>query len=192
MVNEDGFVENRVIDLPQGTPASALVQATNYLNARLLGRTLDEARGAILREIEEDRAQLDALTSKVVQTGLATPAGEGREATLIIKGHAHLLEDVSALADLEHIRNLFEALDTKDLTARLLEVTKDADGVQIFIGAEDDLFNMSGCSLIAAPFTGRSERIIGAIGVIGPTRINYARIVPIVDYTARVVGRLVG
>lgn len=192
MVNEDGFVENRLIDLPQGTPASALVQATNYLNARLLGRTLEEARGAILREIEEDRAQLDALTSKVVQAGLATPAGEGPEASLIIKGHAHLLEDVSALADLEHIRNLFEALDTKDLIARLLEITKDADGVQIFIGAEDNLFNLTGCSLIAAPFTGRSEKIIGAIGVIGPTRINYARIVPIVDYTARVVGRLVG
>ena len=192
MVAEDGFVENRVIDLPQGTPASALTQATNYLNARLLGRTIDEARGEILTEIEDHRAQLDALTSKVVQAGLATSSGEGQEASLIIKGHAHLLEDVSALADLEHIRSLFEALDTKDLIARLLELTRDADGVQIFIGASDDLFNMSGCSLIAAPFTGKNEQILGAIGVIGPTRINYARIVPIVDYTARVVGRLVG
>ncbi len=192
MVAEDGFVENRVIDLPRGTPASALTQATNYLNARVLGRTLDEARGEILREIEDHRAQLDNLTSKVVQAGLATPAGEGPEASLIIKGHAHLLEDVSALADLEHIRSLFEALDTKDLIARLLELTKDADGVQIFIGAEDELFNMSGCSLIAAPFTDRSEQVIGAIGVIGPTRINYARIIPIVDYTAKVIGRMVG
>ena len=192
MVSEDGHVENRVIDLPQGTPAAVLIQATNYLNVRLLGRTIDEARGEIMREIEGHQAQLDTLTGKVVQAGLATWAGEGREASLIIKGQAHLLEDVSALADLEYIRTLFEALDTKDLIARLLELTRDAEGVQIYIGAEDELFNLSGCSLIAAPFADSRDQIIGAIGVIGPTRINYARIIPIVDYTAQVLSRVVG
>ena len=192
MVSEDGHVENRVIDLPQGTPAAVLIQATNYLNVRLLGRTIDEARGEIMREIEGHQAQLDTLTGKVVQAGLATWTGEGREASLIIKGQAHLLEDVSALADLEYIRTLFEALDTKDLIARLLELTRDAEGVQIYIGAEDELFNLSGCSLIAAPFADSRDQIIGAIGVIGPTRINYARIIPIVDYTAQVLSRVVG
>jgi heat-inducible transcriptional repressor len=192
MLAENGLVENRLIDLPRGTPGSALIQATNYLNARLRGRTLDEARGEIQAEIADHRAQLDALTTKLVEAGLATWAGDGPGGSLIIKGHAHLLEDVSALADLEHIRTLFEALDTKDLIDRLLELTKSADGVQIFIGSSNDLFDLTGCSLIAAPFTGSRNQVIGAIGVIGPNRINYARIVPLVDYTAQVIGRMVG
>ena len=195
MVGDDGFVENRIIDMPTGTPPSALTQAGNYLNARLAGRTLEEARHRIEHEIAEHRAQIDTLTAKLVEAGLAVWAGEsaaGAVGSLIIKGHAHLLEDVSAVADLERVRMLFEALDTKDLLVRLLEAAKDAEGVQIFIGAQSELFNLAGCSLVAAPFAGSRSEIVGAIGVIGPTRINYARIIPIVDYTAKVIGRLVG
>ena len=192
MVAEDGFVENRIIEMPLGTPPSALVQAANYLNARLAGRTLDEARQAIESEIAEHRAQLDALTSKLVQAGLATWSGDGEAGSLIIKGHARLLDDVSAVADLERVRTLFDALDTRDTLARLLDVTKSAGGVQIFIGAENELFNVAGCAMVAAPFVGSRGDIVGAIGVIGPARINYARIIPIVDYTAKVVSRLVG
>ena len=192
MVAEDGFVENRIIEMPLGTPPSALVQAGNYLNARLVGHTLDEAKHTIEREIAEHRAQIDALTSKLVQAGLATWAGDSDGGSLIIKGHARLLDDVSAVTDLERVRALFDALDTRDLMARLLDLTRTADGVQIFIGAENDLFNMAGCAMVAAPFAGSRGEIVGAIGVIGPARINYARIIPIVDYTAKVVGRLVG
>lgn len=190
LVTEDGLVENRVIQVPKGTPPSSLIQAGNYLNARLAGRTLDEARAEAIAEIDAHRAQLDALTREVVEAGLATWAGDNSGGTLIVRGQAHLLEDVSALSDLEHIRTLFEALEARDLLVRLLELTAKAEGVQIFIGAENALFSMAGASMVLAPYSGSDGTVLGAVGVIGPTRINYARIVPIVDYTAQVVGRL--
>lgn len=192
LVAQDGSVENRLIDMPPGTPPSALTQAANYMNAQLVGRTLDEARALIRREIDEHRVQIDALTSQLVEAGLATWAEDGKAGSLIIRGHARLLDDVSALADLERVRSLFEALDARDLLERLIELTSGAEGVQIFIGADNQLFNMAGCAAVTAPFTDGNGKIIGAIGVIGPTRINYARIIPIVDYTAKVVGRLIG
>ncbi|MGB0575257.1 MAG: heat-inducible transcriptional repressor HrcA [Alphaproteobacteria bacterium] len=192
MVAEDGFVENRVIDMPIGTPPSALVQAANYLNARLAGRTLEDAGRMIAREISEHRAQIDELTRGLVEAGIATWAGGDDAGALIVKGHARLLDDVNAVADLERVRALFDALDTRDLMARLLDLTQTGDGVQIFLGAENNLFNVAGCAMIAAPFTGTRGEIVGAVGVIGPARINYARIIPIVDYTARVVGKLLG
>ena len=192
IVFADGLVENRVIPLPPGTPPAAMAHAANYLNARLAGRTIDEARGEIAREIENHRAQIDEITQKLVEAGLAVWSGEHGVGSLIIKGHARLLDDVNAIADLERVRSLFEALDTKDLLGRLLDVTKGGDGVQIFIGAQNELFGLAGCAMITAPFSGGSGQIIGAVGVIGPARLNYARIVPIVDYTARVVGRLIG
>lgn len=192
MVTEDGLVENRVVEVPVGMPLSTLQQASNYLNAKLVGRTLDETRTEILKEIEEHRTQLDALSSKVVEAGLATWAGIGSTGHLIVRGQAKLLEDVTALSDLERIRSLFEALETQEAMVRLLDATGKADGVQIFIGAENTLFNYSGCSLIIAPYQNSREQIVGAIGVIGPTRINYARIIPMVDYTAKVLGRLLG
>ena len=192
MVAEDGFVENRVIDMPIGTPPSALVQAGNYLNARLAGRTLEDAGRMIENEISEHRAEIDELTRGLVEAGLATWSGGDDGGALIVKGHARLLDDVSAVADLERVRALFDALDTRDLMARLLGLTQTGDGVQIFLGAENNLFNVAGCAMIAAPFTGTRGEIVGAVGVIGPARINYARIIPIVDYTARVVGKLLG
>jgi heat-inducible transcriptional repressor len=192
MVTEDGLVENRVVEVPVGMPLSTLQQASNYLNAKLVGRTLDETRADILKEIEEQRTQLDVLSSKVVEAGLATWAGIGSTGHLIVRGQAKLLEDVTALSDLERIRSLFEALETHEAMVRLLDATGKADGVQIFIGAENTLFNYSGCSLIIAPYQNSREQIVGAIGVIGPTRINYARIIPMVDYTAKVLGRLLG
>ena len=190
MVAEDGFVENRVIDVPIGTPPSTLIQATNYLNARLAGRTLADAETMIEKEIADHRAQIDELTRDLVEAGIATWAGDDDRGALIVKGHARLLDDVSALTDLERVRALFEALDTRDLMANLLDRTQSGDGVQIFLGAENDLFNVAGCAMVAAPFTGTRGEIVGAVGVIGPSRINYARIIPIVDYTAQVVGRI--
>jgi len=192
LVTENGVVENRIIEVPPTLLPSALVEATNYLSARLVGRTLEEALGAILEELSSHQAQLDALTAKVVEEGLAVWSGTVGDSSLIVRGQANLLEDLGAAADLEHIRSLFEALETKQSMAKLIENAQTADGVQIFIGAENNLFGMSGCSMVVGPYRDSQERIIGTIGVIGPTRMNYARIIPMVDYTAKLVGRLIG
>jgi len=191
MVNSVGVVENRIIEVPIGVPPSALVEATNYLNARLAGKTLDEVREAILTEVREHRATLDSLTQRVIELGLATWAGDAGSA-LIVRGQSRLLEDVTALEDLEAIRSLFEALERGETFMKLLELANSADGVHIFIGADNPLFGNAGCSVVIAPFTDGREKIVGAIGVVGPTRLNYARIIPLVDYTAKVIGRIVG
>ena len=191
LVTESGIVENRVIQTPHNLPPSALVEATNFLSAKLVGRTISEAYDEIMAELDSHRAQLDTLTSRVVESGLATWAGGG-EGSLIVRGQAHLLEDVNAIADLERIRALFSALDTKEEMLKLLSLTDAAEGVQIFIGADNNLFNMAGCSMIVGPYRNAEEKVVGAIGVIGPTRINYANIIPMVDYTSRLIGRFLG
>ena len=191
LVTDDGLVENRLLELPPEVPASVLVEAGNFLNARLIGRTLEDTRATVLTEIENKRTQLDELTQKVVAAGLATWAG-GKGGQLIVRGQQHLLEDVTVLTDLDRIRALFEVLETREQLLRLLDLTNHADGVQIFMGAQSELFSVSGCSMIVAPYTNSADRIVGAIGVIGPTRMNYARIIPMVDYTAKVIGRLIG
>lgn len=193
LVSESGMVENRVIDIPIGMPSSKMVEASNFLSSKLVGRTLREAHREIDTEIAEHRAALDELTQRVVEAGLATWSKDDKDGgVLIVRGQANLLNDVTALADLEKIRGLFEALETKESLLRLLELTDGAEGVQIFIGAENELFALSGCSMIIAPYQNHQEQIVGAIGVIGPTRMNYARIIPMVDYTAKLVGRLLG
>jgi heat-inducible transcriptional repressor len=200
VVTTNGMVENRVIEVPVGIGASTLLEAGNFLTARLNGRSLAEAREIIEREISERRTELDILTGKVVQAGLATWVGERApdDGVLIVRGQAKLLDDVTNLADLERIRALFELLETKKNLIRLIELVQRAQGVQIFIGSENELFGMTGCSVVIAPYeAGQQEgsgraKIVGAIGVIGPMRMNYARIIPMVDYTARVVSRLLG
>ncbi|MBF0093934.1 MAG: heat-inducible transcriptional repressor HrcA [Alphaproteobacteria bacterium] len=192
IVTGNGVVENRVIAVPQGLPPSALVEASNFLNRRLGGRTLEEAKADILKELEGKRHQLDALTTHVVEAGLATWAGGNKGGSLIVRGQSHLLEDVTAVDELERIRILFSALESGEQFLRLLELANGAQGIQIFIGAENQLFALSGCSMIVAPYRNGNEQIVGAIGVIGPTRINYARIIPLVDYTAKMIGRLIG
>ncbi len=191
VVTENDVVENRLIDVPVGIPYSALIEAGNYLNTRLVGRTLTEARAEIMQELDEQRAQLDRLASGLVEAGLATWAGESKTGYLIVRGQAKLLENITAIEELERVRALFQALEKKETMVRLLELAHKAEGVQIFIGADSELFSLAGCSMVVAPFANTSEKIVGAIGVIGPTRINYARIIPMVDYTARVVGRLI-
>ncbi|HEX2889256.1 heat-inducible transcriptional repressor HrcA [Vineibacter terrae] len=191
IVTENGTVENRIIETPLGLPPSALIEASNYLSARLVGRSIEESRRLIEEELLAQRAELDALTQRIVEAGLARWSGEPGSA-LIVRGQARLLEDVTALEDLENVRRLFDALERGESFMRLLQLAGDAEGVKIFIGAENPLFGHAGCSVIVAPFRNSQERIVGAVGVVGPTRINYARIVPMVDYTARVVGRLLG
>jgi heat-inducible transcriptional repressor len=192
VITENGVVENRIIESPQGLPPSSLVGATNYLSARLVGKTMNEVRETIERELTEQRAQLDVLTQKVVEAGLATWAGGDNAGSLIVRGQANLLTDVSEVAELERIRSLFNTLETKETMLRLLSLADTAEGVQIFIGAGNDLFNIAGCSMVVAPYRDTRQQIVGAIGVIGPTRMNYTRIIPMVDYTAKVIGRLIG
>ena len=192
MVTEDGLVENRIIEVPLGVPPSSLVQAGNYLNSRLVGRTIDEAKAALAVDIASQQAELDELTQKIVAAGFASWAGGGDHSALIVRGQAKLLEDVTALGDLERLRALFGVLETKETMLKLLDSTREGPGVQIFIGANNTLFNVAGCSMIVAPYANSREQVVGAIGVIGPTRINYARIIPLVDYTAKMVGRLLG
>jgi heat-inducible transcriptional repressor len=192
MVDEAGTVENRVFEVPKDLRPSALVEAGNFLAARLAGKTVAEARTGILAELDSGRAELDELTTKVVQAGLATWSGDrGNERdALIVKGQSNLLSNVTALEDLERIRQLFTALEAREQMVRLLDLVGKAEGVQIFIGAQNELFGMAGCSMVVAPFQNSREQIVGAIGVIGPTRLNYARIIPMVDYTAKLVGRI--
>ena len=189
MVSEDGQVENRVIDTPIGLPVSALSEAGNYLGARLRGRTIDTARAEILAELDGEKLELDTLTAKVVAAGLATLAGP--EKVLIVRGTANLLDNkLEGQADLERIRTLFEDIERKADLIRLLELAKEGDGVRIFIGSENRLFSLSGSSIVAAPYANAQGKIVGVIGVLGPTRLNYGRIIPMVDHTAKVIGRL--
>jgi heat-inducible transcriptional repressor len=191
MVGEDGQVENRVVNLPVGLPTSALTEAANFLNARIRGRTLSEAKAELERALAAGQAELDQLTQKIVAAGLASwSGGDGEERRLIVRGQAHLLEDLKVLEDLERVRLLFDDLESRRELVDLLGRAERADGVRIFIGSENKLFSLSGSSTIVAPYHDRAGSIVGVIGVIGPTRLNYARIIPMVDYTAKVVGKL--
>jgi heat-inducible transcriptional repressor len=194
LVAADGHVENRVIEIPPGLPPSALQQAGNYLNNRLAGRGLAELRTIVAEEMAANRTELDALSAQVVASGLATWTGEGaRSGNLIVRGQGRLLADVTQIERLAAIQMLFERLETQETMLKLLELAETSEGVRIFIGSESGLFGTSGVSMVVAPARSEgSRRIVGAIGVIGPTRINYARIIPVVDYTARVIGRLLG
>jgi heat-inducible transcriptional repressor len=191
MVAEDGQIENRVVNLPLGLPTSALTEATNFFNAHIRGRTLAEAKGDLERALAAGQAELDQLTQKIVAAGLASwSGGENDERRLIVRGHANLLDDLKVLEDLERVRLLFDDLETKRGLADILGRAENAEGVRIFIGSENKLFSLSGSSTIVAPYRDGAGRIVGVLGVIGPTRLNYARIIPMVDYTARVVSRL--
>jgi len=193
LVGEDGQIENRVLNIPNGLPTSALTEAGNFLNARIRGHTLDEVKSEIERTLKEGQAQLDELTQKIVADGLASwSGGESDERKLIVRGQAHLLDDLKAAADLERVRLLFDDLETRREVIDLLGRAERAEGVRVFIGSENKLFSLSGSSTIVAPYHDASGHIVGVLGVIGPTRLNYARIVPMVDYTAKVVSKLLG
>jgi len=197
IVDDKGQVENRIIDVPPGMPVSALVQAGNYLQNRLQGRTIVEERALILDELELHRTELDDLTQRVVKSGLAVRLDDPAPATFVVKGQSQLLNSIEGVEDLERLQAIFEVLERKESLLQLLEATQRGEGVQIFIGAEHELFALAGWSMVLAPFgthhdSKGQERVVGAVGVIGPMRLNYARIVPMVDYTAQVIRRILG
>lgn len=192
LVDEDQNVENRIVDLPAGLPPSALHEATNYLNAHIRGLTISEARDAIQKSLKAAKAELDQLTQKVIKAGLAEWSGtEDERQSLIVRGQSNLLNEVTLQDDLERIRQLFNDLEGKREIIQLLGASESAEGVRIFIGSENKLFSMSGSSLVVAPFRDEQRHVVGVLGVIGPTRLNYARIIPMVDYTAKLVSRLI-
>jgi heat-inducible transcriptional repressor len=191
LVGDDGTVENRLMPLSAGVTPSTLQEASNFLNARLKGRPLAEARTEMRAELDAARLELDAAAARLVEDGLAAwSGGPDRERSLIVRGRANLLQNNETAADLEMVRVLFDDLEQKEQLIGLLDGVNAAQGVRIFIGAETRLFSLSGSAVIAAPYMNGRQRVLGAIGVIGPARLNYARIIPLVDYTARVLGRM--
>lgn len=190
IVFSDGSVENRMLELSDEIPAASLLSATNYLNARLAGKKMGEARDAILAEIKAHKTELDVLSARVVEQGLAV--ADCKSGQLFVRGTAKLLEDVKALEDVENIQKLMDILDREETMARMLEAAQEGEGVRIYIGSENRLFKHAGLSMVVAPARSRDQKVVGAIGVIGPTRLNYGKVVPIVDYTSQVISRLIG
>ncbi|MCF6429595.1 heat-inducible transcriptional repressor HrcA [Leisingera sp. MMG026] len=191
LVFSDGHVENRLFKPPPGQTPSSMREAANFLNALIEGRTLSEVQREIQKEISARRQEIDSLAHAMIESGLAVwEDDDSDQARLIVRGRANLLAETGAAEELERIRTLFDDLERKRDIAEFLELTEDGDGVRIFIGSENKLFSLSGSSLVVSPYMNADRKIIGAVGVIGPTRLNYGRIVPIVDYTAQLVGKL--
>jgi heat-inducible transcriptional repressor len=192
LVGEDGQVENRLVELAQGTSRAALEQASNYLTARLAGRTLAEAAAAMRTEITAGKSRLDEASRELVERGLAVWSEDAaRRPVLIVRGQARLLDE-TALGDIERVRSLIDDLENKRSIADVLDSAREAEATRIFIGSENRLFALSGSSIVASPYRDREGNVVGVLGVIGPTRLNYARVVPMVDFTARSLGKLIG
>jgi heat-inducible transcriptional repressor len=194
LVGEDGQVENRVFALPAGLEAGALNRAANYLNHHVVGRTLAEARKLLDKQRASQQAELDELTGQLVEAGLATisAAQSASSPTLIVRGRANLIAEAMATEEIKRVRELFDELESKQALIEILGEAEAAEGVRIFIGSENKLFALSGSSVIVSPYRDAAQKVVGVVGVIGPTRLNYARIVPVVDYTAQVVSQLIG
>ena len=191
LVYADGHVENRIFTPPVGQTPSSLREATNFLNALVEGKTLSELRRTVEHEMKQRRQEIDGLAAALIENGDAFWEGDDtQDARLIVRGRSNLLGDSADEEDLDRIRSLFDDLEKKRDIAEFLELTEEGEGVRIFIGSENKLFSLSGSSLVVSPYMNADRKIIGAVGVIGPTRLNYGRIVPIVDYTAQLVGRM--
>ena len=191
IITGTGQVENRIIHLPPGLPQSSLVEAGNFLSTMLAGSTLAEAAGKLQHDISLRRHELDQLTTKVVESGVAVLGGnQAAHTPLILRGHANLLEDISADEDIDKIRTLFAMLETRENTLNVLEAVQQGSGVQIFIGSESTLFSHTDCAMIIAPYKDSTEKVIGAVGVIGPRRMNYSGIIPMVNYTSEAITKM--
>ncbi|MBP9752942.1 MAG: heat-inducible transcriptional repressor HrcA [Proteobacteria bacterium] len=193
LVDQNEMIENRIIHIPEHVTHATLSKASQYLNQYVFGKTLNEVLEIITQQKQNDQSQLDVLTSKVVEAGLAVWSGHDEikdKGSLIVRGQSNLLNSIQEMQDLENIRSLFNALDAKESISTLLNSTLNAEGIQIFIGSESSFFSNSGCSMVIAPYQNSKQKIIGAIGVVGPSRMNYGRIIPLVDYTAKIISKL--
>ncbi|MAC62109.1 MAG: heat-inducible transcriptional repressor HrcA [SAR116 cluster bacterium] len=190
LVDNSGDVENRLIDIEEGTPDMVFETAGNYLNSKIKDQNIQQLRLKIDKEIKNHKNKIDTLAASLINRGLAVWANDQPDSSLIVRGHDKLLKDIHALDDLEKIKSLFNTLGNQELSIKLLEDVSNASGVKIFIGSENRLFVGTGCSLIIAPFQSHENKVIGALGVIGPKRMNYSKIIPIVDYTSQVVSKI--
>jgi heat-inducible transcriptional repressor len=191
IINQEDVIENRIIQIPDMITPTALIQAGRYLSERAFGKTLTEMIANLKVELSKDKSHLDVLTTQIVEAGIAEWSKTGNEkGSLIVRGQSHLLDSIQQMNELEQVRELFSMLDKKEAMQQLLTATLNADCVQIFIGAENQLFSKAGCSLIVAPYHNKKQKIIGALGIVGPTRMNYSRIIPMLDYTAKLVGKI--
>ena len=189
LITDDGIIENRIISLPKGLPNSTLIETTNYLNSIIKGRTLLESKKIINEEIKNDKVRIDNLVQKLIDDGIACWNDASRKNKLIVTGTAKLFDDIKAIEQLEDTRVLIEKLENKKKLMGIIDETQQADGLQIFILSENNLFGLTDCTTIISPFRNKEKEIIGAIGVIGPMRLNYAKIIPVVDYTANLIGK---
>lgn len=186
LMTQDGLVENRMMEFEISITQAMLQEASHYLTHVLKGKTLSQARNVLLSEVQNYKTQLDTLTSEIVEAGLAVWTGEEKR-SLIVKGQGNLLHNVKMMDEVDRIRHLFHLLEETENFASLLDAAIHAEGVQIFVGAEHELFKLSGCSVVVAPYKNAQEKIVGAIGVLGPTRMNYSKVIPLVDYTAKMI-----
>jgi len=194
LVFSNGQVENRMIDFPAGLPAHVVTEASNYMNSQYKGQRISEIISLVNRDQENCRAELDALASDLIERGLASWSDHenSADAALILNGQSNLLEDVRAVEDLSRVRVLFDKLEMRGHASQLMDSVFHADGLQIFIGSDHQLFSQTGCSMVLAPYRDHERRIIGAVGVIGPRHMNYARIIPMVDYTSKALAKIIG
>lgn len=191
LVSEDGMIENRLMDVPLDIPPSSLTMAANFLNANILGRSINDLRKDLFQDINDAQSDLDEMTANLVKKGLeaADVKALKDQGMMVVRGQGNLM-DSAVISDLEHVRQLFDALENRKTMLNILDSIGDADGMQIFIGSENKAFTHSGVSMIISPYKDQKNEIVGAIGVIGPTRLNYGRIVPMVDYTSQILSRL--
>ena len=194
LVFSNGHVENRIIAFPAGLPAHIMTQASNYMNSQYKGKSVSEIITLVEQDKQMCRAELDSLTSDLIERGVAiwSDHADTQDAALILNGQANLLEDVRAVEDLARVRTLFDKLEMRGHTSHLMDSVSHADGLQIFIGSENQLFSETGCSMVLAPYHNSERKIIGAVGVIGPRHMNYARIIPMVDYTSKTIAKVLG
>ncbi len=195
LVFEDGSIENRLMSVDHDLPESALVKAANYINAQLIGKSLAQAQNLMQAELNKLEQELDLLSQSIIQAGIATWAGgenNQKPQSLIVRGQANLLDDVKAQDDLERLRQLFQDFETQSEIIDLLSKAEGSDGVKIFIGKENNLFSLSGSSVVVAPYHDEQNSIVGVVGVVGPTRLNYPRIIPVVDYAAQMISDMLG
>jgi heat-inducible transcriptional repressor len=194
LVFSNGHVENRIIAFPAGLPAHVMTQASNYMNSQYKGKSVSEIITLVEQDKQMCRAELDSLTSDLIERGVAiwSDHADTQDAALILNGQANLLEDVRAVEDLARVRTLFDKLEMRGHTSHLMDSVSHADGLQIFIGSENQLFSETGCSMVLAPYHNSERKIIGAVGVIGPRHMNYARIIPMVDYTSKTIAKVLG
>lgn len=190
LVDEKGKVENRLLNLPEGVNAGQLRMASNFLSQQLSGRTLAEGLEAMKAQLTEQRGEAEALSQMLVDQGLTQMAKDQEELIFIVRGQSHLLSDMKAQEDLARLQSLLDALETTETMQRLLSEADQATGVQVYLGSQSDLFGLSGFSLVLSPYGAGDKSLVGAVGVIGPTHMNYGRIVPMVDYTAQVMERV--